>query len=330
MNFCDSHFRKDCKAENDMEDPLECVSKTLSPSTNKKPRNWSSDDEEENLLTNDEEHDENKNKFNGIKLKSNIAVDTVIEYFQLFFPIDLIEHILQLTNEKIDNSHKKINNITQDELIVFIGVTVSRMFINSTTHELWSNDPIVSNTYIKNFLSRERYNNIITFLTLINMKEEEKLKKVTNLMILIRKWAERVFEITNDIPIDDPYKALRGECKFIDNRCKIKSRKPCLCLFYYLTDQAIIKALTLYKIDKGLISGRSFCLKLAQQLFDFSGSQRKHMPPAPSISKLNTHFIIKGKFRRRCRQCKKRVVYCCKQCNISLCIACFPIFHHYI
>ncbi|XP_018371355.1 PREDICTED: piggyBac transposable element-derived protein 4 [Trachymyrmex cornetzi] len=103
-------------------------------------------------------------------------------------------------------------------------------------------------------------------------------------------------------------------------------------LFFHLVDLSLINGHALYKLHQEKTSFSSFRMKIIAGLLGIEKITPAFIQPPP-LRLVGRHFPACGETKKRCYMCslekkRKESKYCCKKCNVALCVVpCFEKYH---
>ena len=142
---------------------------------------------------------------------------TAVEFFRLFFSLDLIKQIVSHTNAYAWNKICEKQHYAQsdgswretcpNEIEKLIALIIYFGLVNvSTTHRFWSVKTLYHGLWARKILSRERYKALMAVLHIVDPNAEDpsdKLRKVSSFVALFKEKCKSLYQPFQQIAIDE-------------------------------------------------------------------------------------------------------------------------------
>lgn len=172
-----------------------------------------------------------KNGFCGPQPGPTVALDcdkNELDFMQLFFPDDLMDHIIVETNryasDKQKNKTGKIEPpFTKSELYAYFGIRTYMSIVNiQKSDTYWSNDCVFGQFYISKILPRDRYDRLTQYLHINDNSKNppkgtpghDKLHQFRPVNDVIMKKCLENYHPHQNVSVDEAMVAYRGRLSF--------------------------------------------------------------------------------------------------------------------
>ena len=104
-----------------------------------------------------------------------VGITDPIDCFHLFLSPDIYDELLVQTNLYADQQRATKNDtsrwtpISKEELMAFIGINIAMGIVSlPTLDDYWSSDPILTHTWFRTIMSRNRFRQILRYIHVVD------------------------------------------------------------------------------------------------------------------------------------------------------------------
>jgi len=154
----------------------------------------------------------------------SISGNTPLHYFDFFFNSTILQIIVEQTNlyqqqnpEPLRSKMAPWKDVNIEELRIFLGLSINMgHVIKGDLQNYWSKDPLLSTPIFRQFMTRNRYLQILRYLHFTNNEEiiDHPLRKIKPIIDLLNQQFSSTIKPGKNLCIDESLMLWKGRLKF--------------------------------------------------------------------------------------------------------------------